>query len=56
MNLNSQLLEENLNYDTELDTFGALGKKPFWTGPSNIGVGAKPHRKVVSVRKNLLKK
>lgn len=55
MMLNSGLIESNQGYDYELDTYGGLGKKPFWVGPSNIGVGVKPHRKIISSRKSLSK-
>lgn len=55
MSLNANLLPHSNDYDEEISVNGQLGDKLFWVGPNNIGVGEKPAKKIISLRKKLLK-
>lgn len=53
MTLNHSLLDSSKNYEDELSQHGQIGHKLYWSSSIITGVGGKPGRKIVSMRKRL---
>lgn len=53
LGINHTLLDSFNNYKEELAEFGSIGNKLYWASLGMAGVGSKPAKKIVSVRKRL---